>query len=133
MKYIKKIILGLAFAFTAISGNTHVAKADLLGVPAVSGKVVEHSDLTISTRRVGMVGNRPYPLVVKQSQSHTVITSEKEGVNVTTKMNSSTRTSVNEPYQYNSQGGTYYTSEGQKYYTDGNLNLSIVGSGSFND
>ena len=130
MKNTQKLLLGLA-AVAAIYAFS--AEASCAGTVTAKEKIITQTSYTVGTRRVGMVGGRPYPLIISQTDTHTVKTSKHQGVKATTETSTSTVVSGTEPFSYASEGGTYYTSGGAPYYPNGELNIHVVNTGAFND
>jgi|GEM_PF-3231084 len=131
MKTTKTLLLGMAVV-TAMTAFTAVQAKAEPAVRSVKEHTVAQSTYTVGTRRVGMVGYHPYPLIVSQVDSQTVKTSRDRGTltssNVTT-----TTTSSSEPFIVTSGGGNYYTNTGGRYYGQEGLDIVVHNTGSFNN
>lgn len=113
-------------------------------VTTTSGnQVINQTYTAVGTRKVGMVGSRPYPL----QASHVESTSVRVKPETTTIVNGpgvvaagSSNTSVTtytttngQPVSYSTGGGNYYTENGTRFYANPDLNIAVHSTGSFND
>jgi hypothetical protein len=135
------ITLGLA-ANTAMAETIYTSVAPSTAVVTTNGKqeVVNKSYTAVGTRKVGLVGYHPYPMVRSHVSTSSVTTSEPETVVYTNTAGgpietstSVTTTNSRTPISYSSGGGAYYTENGTPYYRDPALNVSVRSTGSFND
>ena len=137
MKNTKRTLLAaaVAVAISAFAGSQGQAGEYQASTPTVTtsvkAKTFQQSSYTVGTRRVGMVGNHPYPLIVSHYDSSTVKTS-KDGT-VSRNDMTTTTSQTNAPFSYTSEGGTYYTNQGGNYYGDEGLNIVVRNTGRFNN
>lgn len=129
-----------AFATTASAETiyTQVTPGATVTTVTPGTKIVNEEYRVIGTRKVGMVGYRPYPLKASHVESTTVSTDNPTRViyspaNVTTTSSSTLVTTQGEPVSYSTGGGDYYTENGVRYYRDPALNINVRSTGSFND
>ena len=130
MKTTHKFLLGLAATSALLAYGIDVARAQNV---STKEKTVTQSSYSVGTRRVGMVGNRAYPLIVSQVDSRTVQTSHHKGVKTSSDVTTTTYMYQDEPYMPATPGATYYTSIGNGDYRDGELDVHVVSTGSFNN
>jgi hypothetical protein len=152
MKFNNVILAGAALV--TLGSFTGAAKADTVYTTVAPGTTVTttsgptkeytHEQYTaIGTRKVGMVGYRPYPLVASKvdsrtvnvkGDSDTVVYRTVDGAPLATESSTVTTSTSSAPISYTSGGGTYYTTAGQKYYRDPALNINVRSTGrSFNN
>ncbi|MBU6235827.1 MAG: hypothetical protein KGQ41_08280 [Alphaproteobacteria bacterium] len=126
------VTLSLFAATLAVAMPVESARAEQFYTKSniAAGAAVKESSLTVGTRRVGMVGYHPYPLVVSHTDSSTVRTNAQGDV---TTNNSVITSQTYQPYAYTTGGGSYYTSTGTKYYGNEGLDIKVRNTGSFND
>jgi len=89
--------------------------------------VASESMIAVGTRKVGMVGGRPYPIEATHAESTTVKATPR-GVVERTEV-----TTSGGPINVNSTGGAYYTSTDGSYYADPAFNVDVYSTGSYND
>lgn len=150
MKNFKTLLLAGAMTLTvgafASSANaetiyTEVAPGQTVTTVTPGAKVTTEQYSVIGTRKVGMVGYRPYPLKASHVESTSVSTDRDptrvvyspNATNVSTSSSVSTVTTSGEPVSYSTGGGNYYTENGTRYYRDPALNIDVRSTGSFND
>lgn len=146
MKRIHSLVLAgaVAASFGAFAANT--AKAETIyteitptaTITTSNQAVVNETYTAIGTRKVGLVGYRPYPMKASRVESSTVINNPARTVVYTPGVGATTSSSVitttdGGPVAYTTGGGTYYTEDGLRYYRNPNLNISVRRTGSFND
>lgn len=100
---------------------------------SVTHRTTEESYTAIGTRKVGIVGSRPYPLEASHVESSTVETTRHGRVMNSAVTSSTTTTGSPEVINYQTGGGTYYTDSGTQYYSDPALNIKVRNTGSFNN
>lgn len=122
------ILTGLAMTVAAGILDTGVARAQ----DGDGNQVYASSSYTASTRRVGMVGGRPYPTIYKQVTESVVETADGNSRIPGLVKTRKTIVSKSDPVVFVSEGGTYYTSTGEDYYA-GNSNIRVVETGHFRD
>lgn len=149
MKNFKTLMLAGAVAVSvgALSG---IAKAETIYTEVAPGatvttvtpgaKVTTEQYSVIGTRKVGLVGYRPYPLKASHVESTSVSTDRtptqvmySPNATVSSSTSVSTTTTSGEPVSYSVGGGDYYTENGTRYYRDPALNIDVRSTGSFND
>ncbi|MCB1539128.1 MAG: hypothetical protein H6865_07725 [Rhodospirillales bacterium] len=93
----------------------------------VDQEVIKENYNVIGTRKVGMVGDRPYPIIAAHVNGEFVgdFAAMKHG-RVKTMIK-------HEPIDYTTGGGNYYTSSGGAYYADNGLNIHVHDMGNFNN
>lgn len=140
-------------ALVTFGGFAGIAQAETVYKTVAPGTTVTtttptkeyvHQQYTaVGTRKVGMVGYRPYPLVATQVDSRTVnvkndgetvVYTTQDGAPVAAESKTVTTTRSEAPISYSTGGGTYYTTAGTKYYRDPALNIDVRSTGrSFNN
>jgi len=148
MKRFNTLLMAGAMAITvgAFAGSanaetiyTEVAPGTTVTTVTPGAKVVNQQYTVVGTRKVGMVGYRPYPMKSSRVESTSVSTAGAPSTvvyapsNVSSSSSVSTVTTTGEPVSYTTGGGDYYTENGVRYYRDPSLNINVRGTGSFND
>lgn len=120
---------GAANAGTVVSTNTDVMiNGTHVAVPAarVGGRVVaSDSQIAVGTRKVGMVGGRPYPIEKAHAET-TTVRQTRNGLVARTEVSS---TGVIDPAN---SGGNYYTETDGSFYADPAFDVNVYKTGSFN-
>lgn len=149
MKTFKTLLLAGAMTVTvgAFAGSanaetiyTSVAPGTTVTTVTPGAKVTTEQYSVVGTRKVGMVGYRPYPLKASHVESTSVSTDRaptqvvySPNASVSSSTSVSTVTTSGEPIAYSMGGGNYYTENGTRYYRDPALNIDVRSTGSFND
>lgn len=137
MKTIHSLLLASAVAVSFGALSITEARADyyhdtVIIKPAANQQVTQQSFVAVGTRKVGIVGSRPYPIEASRVESSTVQTT-RVGNHAHTEVTTTT-TATPTPVNFQSGGGVYYTDQtGARYYADPALNVVVRPSGSFND
>jgi|GEM_PF-2634411 len=95
-------------------------------VVAVGPTVAADSKIAVGTRKVGMVGGRPYP-IEKMHAENTTVTATPSGL-----VERKEITKAGGTINVNS-GGEYYTSTDGAFYADPAWNVNVHSSGGYND
>jgi len=109
--------------------NVLVSNPDVVILPgrAIGGRTVaSKSMIAVGTRKVGLVGSRPYPIVASHIENTTVHDTPMGLVERTEVTNSGGVINVN-------SGGDYYTDSNGSYYADPAFNVRVHSSGGYND
>lgn len=136
-----------AYAVNAKADTIYTTTPTTVTTTTQGHEVTHESYTAVGTRKVGLVGYHPYPMVASHAETNTVRTSAPETVTYTTApgvvvtnpngriaSSSTVVTSTNDaPIAYSTGGGQYYTEDGTPYYSNPNLNVNVRSTGSFND